>query len=178
MFLRDAATAPVGVGPWSGITRIGLPLRTPLMAKTNSPARAGFSSVGYSGMALTKKLGIKPGTVVVLVRAPDTFEQTLGELPANVTVRRRNQGMRDLTLWFTRSRAELVAGIASMARRHETGRLWILWPKRASPLVSDHSESDVRRAGLTCGLVDYKICAVDRDWSGLMFASRAKRSHR
>lgn len=148
------------------------------MAKTNLSARAEFNSVGYSGTALPKKLGIKPGTVVVLVRAPDAFEQTLGELPTDVTVRHRNQGMRDLTLWFTRSRAELLAGIDSMARRHKTGRLWILWPKRASPLVSDHSESDVRRAGLTCGLVDYKICAVDRDWSGLLFAPQAKRSHR
>lgn len=146
------------------------------MAKTNLPARVRSSSAGYSGTALPKKLGIKPGTVVVLVRAPDTFEQTLGELPTDVTVRHRNQGMRDLTLWFTRSRAELLAGIDSMARRHKTGRLWILWPKRASPLVSDHSESDVRRAGLACGLVDYKICAVDRDWSGLLFAARAKRS--
>ena len=142
------------------------------MAKTNLPARAEFNSVGYSGKALPKKLGIKPGTVVVLVRAPDAFEQTLGELPTDVTVRHRNQGMRDLTLWFTRSRAELLAGIDSMARRHKTGRLWILWPKRASPLVSDHSESDVRRAGLTCGLVDYKICAIDDTWSGLKFATR------
>jgi len=153
-------------------------MRTHSMAKMTPPARAGSTSAGYSGTALPKKLGIKPGTVVVLVRAPDTFEQTLGTLPSDVTVRHRNQGTRDLTLWFTRSKAELMAGVSSMARRHETGRLWILWPKRASPLVSDHSESDVRRAGLTCGLVDYKICAVDRDWSGLLFAPRAKRSRR
>ena len=153
-------------------------MRAHSMAKTTPPASSGSTSSGYSGTALPKKLGIKPGTVVVLVRAPDTFEQTLGELPTDVTVRHRNQGMRDLTLWFTRSRAELIAGVGSMARRHETGRLWILWPKRASPLASDHSESDVRRAGLTCGLVDYKICAVDRDWSGLLFAPRARRSRR
>lgn len=153
-------------------------MRAHLMAKTNPPATARSTSAGYSGTALPKKLGIKPGTVVVLVRAPDAFERTLGDLPSDVTVRHRNQGMRDLTLWFTRSRAELIAGVSSMARRHETGRLWILWPKRASPLASDHSESDVRRAGLACGLVDYKICAVDRDWSGLLFAPRAKRSRR
>lgn len=146
------------------------------MAKSNRPVRSASTSAGSSGAPLPRKLGIKPGTVVVLVRAPETFEETLGELPPNVTIRRRNQGMRDLTLWFTRSRAELMAGVGSMARRHETGRLWILWPKRASPLAGDHSESDVRHAGLTCGLVDYKICAVDRDWSGLLFAPRARRS--
>ena len=154
-------------------------MRAHSMAKpTSPPATSGSASAGYSGTALPNKLGIKPGSVVVLVRAPETFEQTLGELPTDVTVRHRNQGGRDLTLWFTRSRAELLAGVGPMARRHATGRLWILWPKRASPLASDHSESDVRRAGLTSGLVDYKICAVDRDWSGLLFAPRSRRSRR
>ena len=153
-------------------------MRAHSMAKTKPLATSTSASAGYSGAPLSKKLGIKPGSVVVLVRAPETFEQTLGELPIDVTLRRRNQGARDLTVWFTRSRAELLAGVGPMARRHETGRLWILWPKRASPLASDHSESDVRRAGLTCGLVDYKICAVDRDWSGLLFAPRARRERR
>jgi hypothetical protein len=153
-------------------------MRAHLMAKTNQPTKAGFTPDGYSDAALPKKLGIKPGTVVILVRAPDTFERMLGELPADVKIRHRNQGMRDLTLWFTRSKAELIAGVSAMAQRHENGRLWILWPKRASSLASDHSEADVRRAALTCGLVDYKICTVDRDWAGLLFAPRAKRSRR
>ena len=153
-------------------------MHAPSMAKTNTSATPKSASAGYSGTPLPKKLGIRPGSVVVLVRAPETFERTLGTLPTDVTLRHRNQGARDLTLWFTRSRAELNAGVTAMARRHETGRLWILWPKRASPLAGDHSESDVRRAGLGSGLVDYKICAVDRDWSGLLFAPRARRSRR
>ena len=33
-------------------------------------------------------------------------------------------------------------------------------------------EQDVRSAGLSIGLVDIKICAVDEDWSGLKFVYR------
>jgi hypothetical protein len=54
----------------------------------------------------------------------------------------------------------------------DLGRLWILWPKKASGVVSDLSQSEVRRAGLEAGLVDFKICAVDATWSGLCFTRR------
>jgi len=33
----------------------------------------------------------------------------------------------------------------------------------------------VRRAGLAAGLVDFKICAIDADWSGLAFTRRRDR---
>jgi 6-phosphofructokinase 1 len=36
----------------------------------------------------------------------------------------------------------------------------------------DFNQNDVRRAGLAAGLVDYKVCAVDSDWSGLKFARK------
>ena len=39
-------------------------------------------------------------------------------------------------------------------------------------MVSDLSERVVREAGLTRGLVDYKIASIDRTWSGLRFTRR------
>ena len=39
------------------------------------------------------------------------------------------------------------------------GRLWIVWPKKTSPLAADHTGDDVRRVGLEAGLVDFKVCA-------------------
>ena len=59
-----------------------------------------------------------------------------------------------------------------MAGAVTTDRLWIVWPKKTSPLASDVSQRDVRSAGLRQGLVDYKICAVDDDWSGPLFSRR------
>ena len=138
------------------------------------PAKPVSALAGYSGTPLSKKIGIKTGAVVVLVRAPEGFEQAMGKLPSDVVVRRRNQGRRDLTIWFTRSLKELEKGIASMAMAFGAGRLWIIWPKRTSHLAADHTETDVRRVGLASGLVDYKICAIDQDWSGLLFARRSR----
>jgi hypothetical protein len=39
-------------------------------------------------------------------------------------------------------------------------------------MAADVSQNDVRKAGLAAGLVDYKVCAIDADWSGLRFARR------
>ena len=50
--------------------------------------------------------------------------------------------------------------------------LWIAWPKKASGVASDLSQNDVRELGLAAGLVDYKACAIDRTWSGLLFTRR------
>ncbi|MCY4077056.1 MAG: hypothetical protein OXH04_16680 [Acidobacteria bacterium] len=127
---------------------------------------------GYSGTPLPRKLGIKAGSRVVLVRPPEGFAELLQPLPPDVVLRTTNRGARDITLWFTRSRRELERDAARMARAAEPGRLWIVWPKKASPLAADHSERDVRRVGIGAGLVDFKVCAVDADWSGLAFVRR------
>ncbi len=139
-----------------------------------NPERPASVLVGYSGTPLPKKLGIKSGSTVRLVGAPRGFETTLGALPEGFSVRRRGDGPRDLTIWFTRRLRELEHGIEQMAGRVTTDNLWIVWAKKMSPLATDVSEPDVRAAGLNHGLVDFKICAVDADWSGLLFSRRKK----
>ena len=46
--------------------------------------------------------------------------------------------------------------------------------QKTSPLAADHTGEDVRRVGLAAGLVDFKLCAVDEDWSGLAFVRRRR----
>ncbi len=110
--------------------------------------------------------------VVRLLNAPVRFETTLGELPAQARVTRRGGEPGDLTLWFVPRRRELEEDIERVAGGVTTDKLWIIWPKKTSPLASDVSQGDVRAAGLHQGLVDFKICAVDEDWSGLLFSRR------
>ena len=50
--------------------------------------------------------------------------------------------------------------------------VWIIWPKQASGVDTDLTQNAVRAAGLGAGLVDYKVCAVDETWSGLLFPRR------
>ena len=159
--------------PW---TRLRGTLSRVIAHPPRDPAKPASLLAGYSGTPLLQKLGIKDGTVVVLAQAPEGFERTLGTLPPGVTLRRQNRGTRDVTLWFTRSKKALDEGIRRVAAAVGNGRLWIIWPKRTSPIAGDHTETDVRRVGLDAGLVDYKICAVDADWSGLQFVRRRPRS--
>jgi len=127
---------------------------------------------GYSGTPLAKKLGIKPDSVVALAGAPDGFEKTLGDLPGGVNIMTRATPSADLIVWFVRSRKELERGIRRMAGLTGKGGTWIAWPKKTSPLASDLTQAAVRKVGLASGLVDYKVCAIDADWSGLKFARR------
>jgi hypothetical protein len=127
---------------------------------------------GYSGTPLPKKLGIKPGTVLRLIGAPGGFRETLGELPEGVSVREDARGQANLTLWFLSSRKGLDRGIREVTARLEGGSLWMFWPKKASGVVTDLTQMEVREAGLAAGLVDYKVCAVDAIWSGVLFTRR------
>jgi CheY-like chemotaxis protein len=127
---------------------------------------------GYSGTPLPKKLGIKAGSTVVLVGAPEDFESTLGTLPEKTTIRKTLRTEADVTLWFLDSLAALEEGISDMAKIAGARRLWICWPKKASGIATDVTQNDVRRTGLDAGIVDFKICAIDATWSGLCFTRR------
>jgi hypothetical protein len=130
---------------------------------------------GYSGTPLPRKLGINPEARLLLVNAPDGFDDTLGELPPGVSVRRRlSAGAEfDVIVAFCGRRAQLERGLAGWrAALHPAGGLWIGWPKRASGVVTDLTEAMVREQGLAAGLVDNKVCAIDAIWSGLRLVYR------
>ncbi len=143
---------------------IANPSKTPVVPETMQ---------GYSGTPLPKKLGIKAGSVVALLGAPADFERKLEPLPDNVRVQSKPNAAANLILLFAKSRADLdkkfPAAVRTMA---QGGGLWIAWPKKASGVATDLTEPAVRQFGLAAGLVDYKICAIDETWSGLLFARR------
>lgn len=127
---------------------------------------------GYSGTPLPKKLGIKPGHRVLLVKPPEGVPSTLGQVPEGSRFLTRYSGDVDIILWFVWSLKELSRGITTWSPRVGNGGMWILWPKKTGSIPSDLTQLDVRRCGLDHGLVDFKICAFDDDWSGLKFSVR------
>jgi hypothetical protein len=131
---------------------------------------------GYSGTALPKKLGIRPGARLALVRAPEDFDATLGELPGGVVVARRlTRGAVDVIVAFFVERAALERRLPSLRGALDpAGGLWIAWPKRTSGVETDLGEGVVRELGLAAGLVDNKVCAIDEVWSGLRFVYRLR----
>ncbi len=129
----------------------------------------------YAGASLAKKLGIRAGLAVALLEAPDGFERKLEPLPQGVEVRRGARGRAGLVLLFAKSAGDLRKRFAAAARLLEGGgSVWIAWPKKASGIASDLGEAAVRSFGLAAGFVDYKICAIDETWSGLLFTRRSR----
>jgi hypothetical protein len=151
---------------WRSITSA---LERAIAAPPRDPVVPASALAGYSGTPLPKKLGVKEGSKVGLVGAPDGFAQALGELPDGARLRQGARGA-DLVLWFVRSALQLKSGLKRYAALEVP--LWIIWPKQASGVDTDLSQNVVRAAGMGAGLVDYKVCAVDETWSGLLFRRR------
>jgi|ERR1041385_3796330 hypothetical protein len=130
---------------------------------------------GYSGTPLVKKLGIKEGARIAFVNAPDVFNATLGELPEDVKLMKSTSNSLDFILFFVLSERILARDFAKLAARlTSNGMIWIAWPKKSSGVATDLTFEHVQRIGLTAGLVDVKICAIDDTWSGLKFVYRLK----
>ena len=130
---------------------------------------------GYSETSLVKKLGIKEGSRIALVSPPKAFRKTLGPLPARVKVVSQTLDDLDLILFFAKKESELAGAFALLAERLKpAGMLWIAWPKKSSGVATDLAFNNVQALGLSAGLVDTKICAVDEVWSGLKFVFRLK----
>jgi hypothetical protein len=145
-----------------------------IVAPPADPVVPESNFAGYSGTPLPKKLGIKANSITALAQAPADFESTLGELPEGVTIIHEADPGAEVTLWFLRSLSDLEEGIERMAKISGGGRLWICWPKKASGIVTDVTQKELRSIGLASGLVDFKICAIDATWSGLCFTRRKK----
>lgn len=128
---------------------------------------------GYSGTPLVKKVGVKPRSVVALLGAPEAFENKLGPLPEGVRLQRHARSVANLVLLFAKSRADLEHRLPTAAKAVAGGGgLWIAWRKKAGRIQTGLTQNDVRTLGLSAGWVDYKICAIDETWSGLLFARR------
>ena len=130
---------------------------------------------GYSGTPLAKKLGIKEGSRIALINAPENFQSELGELPDGVELMTRPTKSLDIILLFVLTERVLAREFSRLAEKLVTnGMIWIAWPKKSSGVTTDLSFERVQRIGLDVGLVDVKICAIDDTWSGLKFVYRLK----
>jgi len=137
-----------------------------------------MATAGYSGTQLPKKLGIKEGTLLATVHAPDGFDTTLGALPPEAEWRSRLSPGLDVVIAFYTSRAALAVEWPRLTKAAApNGTIWVAWPKKASPnktdkVATDITEDVLRELLLPSGWVDNKVCAIDDTWSGLRFALR------
>ena len=128
---------------------------------------------GYSGTPLAAKLGIKPGSLVLAVHAPDDYRTLLEPLPDGVRFGTRLTEATDIVHVFSRDRAELGRLLKTYrGKLKPTGTVWVSWPKKAANVPTDIVEDTIRDLALPLGFVDVKVCAVSAIWSGLKLVVR------
>ena len=129
----------------------------------------------YSGTPLPKKLGIKEGSRVFLVNAPDGFERALTPLPDGTTLLPKPAKPLDVGVLFATEQAELISWFDRMMAALDTsGRLWIAWPKKASKVTTDIDFGFAQGIGLDAGLVDNKSASITDVFQGMQFVYRVK----
>ena len=162
--LPDAAYTDWGQLPTDLPSVLAHPPTQPIVPKSVFAA--------YAGKPLPQKLGIKSGITVCLLEEPADFRDTLGALPEGTQILIEPGIECHLTIGFVRARTELRQRMDLLAQQAQYSPVWIAWPKRASGIDTDLTQQVIREIGLAAGLVDYKICSIDKTWSGLLFARR------
>ncbi|SUA44865.1 Putative S-adenosyl-L-methionine-dependent methyltransferase ML2640 [Nocardia africana] len=176
---RNVRTAPgtVDQRDQGAGTNFSRPVLLGATARSGSLSTYRGRMAGYSGAPLARKLGIRPGSRVLLANAPSGF--ALEPLPEQVCLQRRaGRGQYDVIVGFCPDYRSLDRGFGMWrARLTLAGGLWVAWPKKSSGVVTDLSDTVVREFGLAAGLVDNKTCAIDETWSGLRFVVRLADRH-
>ncbi len=130
---------------------------------------------GYSGTPLIKKLDLRAGHCLLILGMTDLFLETLGPLTEGLQLGSTDHAPLDRIILFVYTCDQLCRWLVEvLLRLVADGSVWVAWPKKASKVPTDLTEASVRLYGLSVGLVDNKVCAIDEIWSGLRFVVRLK----
>src|SRR5215467_8921387 len=127
-----------------------------------------MAPAGYSGTPLAKKLGIKPGTRILVIDAPKGYAVMVAPLPKGVVIEKNAKpGAAAMVHLFVESLSALETKLP-LARRAmmQDGALWVSWYKKSAKIKTDVGEDEIRALALKTDLVDVKVCAVTEIWSG------------
>jgi hypothetical protein len=120
-----------------------------------------------SDKTLAQKLAIKEGFQVLFVSAPAGYLESLGTLPAGVSLN-APAGPYDVIQLFVKGQKELEAVLPPLkARLKPKGYIWVTWLKGASRIKTDITRDTIWPFASTIGLQPVSNIAVDDDWSAL-----------
>jgi CheY-like chemotaxis protein len=129
----------------------------------------------YQARTAAQKLGLDSGGTIAVIDPPRGYLQALGTLPDDAELvedpaEDPNQPC-DTTLWFIHEPEAFLAALRPMWRTAGKSKLWILWRKGSTNGITQNS---IREACKEAGLVDCKICSVNKAWSGMLFTRAEK----
>lgn len=130
---------------------------------------------GYSNRSISEKLGVKNGMEVVLINPPHEYIKELQKETKSLIINRSLEDNASFIHFFTKELRDLKEIFIDLKTNlSKDGVLWISWPKKSSGVKTNLDENVIRGIGLKNGLVDIKVIAIDKVWSGLKFVYRIK----
>jgi hypothetical protein len=115
------------------------------------------------------------GFHVRIIHAPDNYPKLISEIYKKLIIHEQAEKEMDFIHFFPKTVSELeklLPGLKTEIKKN--GMIWISWYKTSSGIKSELSENLIRDTGLASGLVDVKVCAIDKNWSGLKLVFRLK----
>src|SRR6266542_2177006 len=121
-----------------------------------------MQTVGYSRRSLLEKLGLNPHMRALFLFEPPGYFQLLGDLPDEVMLGKELEGKFDFMQVFVTESARLEQLMPELVKTLDpNSMLWVSWPKGSSGMATDLNENIIRDIGLTNGVVDVKVIAID-----------------
>lgn len=122
------------------------------------------------GSALAKKLRLLPGQRALILNAPETYRDLLGDLPEGVELVEQPEDEVDFVQVFVKNSEDLdaLAPQAIEAVKYD-GLLWVSYPKKSSKVKTDLSRDILWELLKPTGLRPVTQVSIDEVWSALRF---------
>ena len=121
--------------------------------------------------SLAQKLGIHPESKVFFYNLPSAYYSWIDIQKDDLPVPEIG-GCNFAHLFLTRT-DELESWLSELRHTMEnSGMIWISWYKKSSGIPSELTEDIIRDTALALGLVDVKVCSINKEWSALKLVIR------
>jgi hypothetical protein len=144
-------------------------LKAACRGRTPNPVVPPSAMERFKSKTAAQKLGIVPSSTVGVMDPPRDWGAVLGDVPEGAEFIEDPDTPQNVTLWFIRDSEAMMTSMRRMRAWAAKTKLWVLWPKGQS---NRFREGSIREMGIENGLVDYKICSVNEQWSGILFARK------
>lgn len=145
------------------------------MIRLTLPSESTASQSGVSaGHTLVQKLDIQAGWRLWVLNAPPEYPLLLHDLPDGCRfVAPEDSVPVEFIHYFALQRAEVEQTLQTLKQRIVPhGMIWVSWPKKSSGFRTDLDENILRDLALANHMLDVKVAAIDRVWSGLKLVNR------
>ena len=133
---------------------------------------------GRIKMELSKRLGLKPHTSVLIVNAPASYLEELKPFPAGVEVRTEPKGRYGFIHFFAATKEEMDQ-FADVAATHSStgGKIWLSYRSSAHALAAHFRSEPFTRKLTERGLGIFSHLPMDRHWVAFRFRREKKQTH-